>query len=252
MTKLHIITYATHNEGLYDELVNNRYGVKIKVLGWGDKWISFMEKVRICNEYVRKLDDNDIVMILDGFDTKVNKEVNKDDIIKFMENSGKKVIFSKNIENHMMGLERVVFDYCIDKYIANCGMYMGYVKYLNEVLDETLSMKCGDDQVNVNKLCGNFSFIGIDIKNEIFENLSSMSKHSNAMFVQYPGTISMNRVIRAIKEYTQFFINYLVILNIMIIIYLMKNKKRMGICVIIILNILLYTIMDTSCINCSN
>ena len=77
MTKLHIITYATHNEGLYDELVNNRYGVEIKVLGWGDKWISFMEKVRICNEYVRKLDDDDIVMILDGFDTKVNKKVNE-------------------------------------------------------------------------------------------------------------------------------------------------------------------------------
>ena len=173
-------------------------------------------------------------------------------IIKYMEDSEEKVIFSRNIDNHMMGLERVVFDYCVDKYIANCGMYMGYVKYLNEVLDETLSMKCGDDQVNVNKLCGNFSFIGIDIENKIFENLSSMNKSSNAMFVQYPGTITINRVIRAIKEYTQFFINYLVILNIMIIIYLMKNKKRMGICVIIVLNILLYTIMDTSCINCSN
>lgn len=246
---LHIITYATHSEGLYDKLINNEYNVKIKVLGWGDKWISFMEKVRICNEYIRTLKETDIVIVLDGFDTKINKKVDEEQIIKFLKNSKKKVIFSKNIKNHMMGLEKCVFDFCIDKYIANCGMYIGYASYLNKVLDKTLKMKCRDDQVNVNKLCSHFTFIGIDINNEIFENMTDKNKNSNAIFVQYPGTITFNRVKRGILEYSQFFINYLLIINVILFAYLTKYRKKITFTILIILNILLFIHMDKSCLD---
>tara|TARA_Y100001980_G_C14553148_1_gene338128 strand:- start:788 stop:1534 length:747 start_codon:yes stop_codon:yes gene_type:complete len=245
---LHIITYATHSEGLYDELVNNKFGIKIKVLGWGEKWKGFMEKVKVCNEYIRELNKNDVVVVLDGFDTKINRD-GIDEIIPFMKDSGKRVIFSKNIENHMMGLEKVVFDYCIDKYIANCGMYMGFAKYLNIVLDKTLQLKCKDDQVNVNKLCNSFDFIGIDTTNTIFENLTNQNKTSNAVFVQYPGTITFNRSIRAIKEYTQFFINYLLILNIILLVYFTKYKKKISFIILILFNIILFCYIDKSCIH---
>tara|TARA_Y100000389_G_scaffold45982_1_gene40857 strand:- start:3381 stop:4121 length:741 start_codon:yes stop_codon:yes gene_type:complete len=244
---LHIITYATHSEGLYDKLIYNEFNIKIKVLGWGDKWKGFMEKVRICNEYIRKLDDDDIVVILDGFDTLINRN-GIDGIYEFMENSDKKVIFSKNIENHMMGLERCVFNYCVGKYIANCGMYMGYAKYLNIVLDETLKMKCKDDQVNVNRMCKNFNFVGIDIDNIIFENLSNKSKQSKAVFIQYPGTITFNRTIRAVKEYTQFFINYLIIINIILVLYFVRFKKKISFIILLIFNLILFSYIDTSCI----
>lgn len=244
---LHIITYATHSEGLFDDLINNKFGVKIKVLGWGEKWKGFMEKVRVCNQYIKQLNDNDIVIVLDGFDTKINRD-GIDEIIPFMKNNDKKVIFSKNIENHMMGLERVVFDYCINKYIANCGMYMGYPKYLSLVLDQTLTMKCKDDQVNVNKLCSSFDFIGIDINNTIFENLYNKNKSSNAVFIQYPGTITFNRSIRAVKEYTQFFINYLLILNIILLVYFTKYKKKISFIILILFNIILYCYIDKSCL----
>jgi hypothetical protein len=244
---LHIITYATHSEGLFNDLINNEFGVKIKILGWGDKWKGFMEKVRVCNDYIKSLNDNDIVIVLDGFDTLINRD-GIDEIIPFMKDSDKKVIFSKNIENHMMGLEKVVFNYCIDKYIANCGMYMGYAKYLNIVLDETLKMKCKDDQVNVNKLCNSFSFIGIDTTNIIFENLINSNKQSKSVFIQYPGTITFNRSIRAVKEYTQFFINYLLIINIILFIYFTKYKKKISFVILIIFNIFLYSYVDKSCL----
>ena len=32
MNKIHYITIATHSEGLYEQLINNKYNVKIKVL----------------------------------------------------------------------------------------------------------------------------------------------------------------------------------------------------------------------------
>ena len=62
-----LLLQSTHSEGLYEELVNNKFGIKIKVLDWGEKWKGFMEKVRVCNEYIRKLNKNDIVVVLDGF-----------------------------------------------------------------------------------------------------------------------------------------------------------------------------------------
>ena len=104
-------------------------------------------------------------------------------------------------------------------------------------------------EVNVNKLCSSFDFIGIDINNTIFENLSNKNKSSNAVFIQYPGTITLNRSIRAVKEYTQFFINYLLILNIILLVYFTKYKKKISFIILILFNIILYCYIDKSCIN---
>ena len=38
---IHIITYATHNEGLFDTLINNEYNIDITVLGFGNEWGGF-------------------------------------------------------------------------------------------------------------------------------------------------------------------------------------------------------------------
>ena len=32
---IRVITYATHSSGNFDNLINNKYGIKIKVLGMG-------------------------------------------------------------------------------------------------------------------------------------------------------------------------------------------------------------------------
>ena len=35
---IYVVTYATHSFGNYKEMINNKYGIKFKVLGWGEKW----------------------------------------------------------------------------------------------------------------------------------------------------------------------------------------------------------------------
>ena len=47
--KIHYITYATHSMGMFENLVNNKYNIEIKVLGWGTKWNGFLDKVK--NDY---------------------------------------------------------------------------------------------------------------------------------------------------------------------------------------------------------
>ena len=41
---IQVVTYATHSQGMFDELMNNQYGVDVKVLGWGEKWNGFKDK----------------------------------------------------------------------------------------------------------------------------------------------------------------------------------------------------------------
>lgn len=242
---LHIITYATHSEGLYNKLIYNKFNINIKVLGWDDEWVDFMQKIREVIKYLEKLDDNDVVVFLDGFDTLINRD-GIDEIIPFLKNSNKKVIFSSHPT--VFGLEKIVFDKCVSNYIANTGLYMGYAKYILILLKSTQLCNCKDDQVNVNRMCKNFNFVGIDIDNIIFENLSNKSKQSKAVFIQYPGTITFNRTIRGVKEYTQFFINYLIIINIILVLYFVRFKKKISFIILLLFNLILFSYIDTSCI----
>jgi hypothetical protein len=60
---------------MFEELVNNEFGVPIKVLGWGTKWNGFSDKSKGLVEHLKtKNDDDDIVVFVDGFDSKVNRK----------------------------------------------------------------------------------------------------------------------------------------------------------------------------------
>ena len=39
---LEIVTYANKSSGMFEELVNNEHGVKVKVLGMGKKWNGYI------------------------------------------------------------------------------------------------------------------------------------------------------------------------------------------------------------------
>ena len=39
-----VVTYANKSFGMFEELVNNDHGVKVKVLGMGKKWNGYIDK----------------------------------------------------------------------------------------------------------------------------------------------------------------------------------------------------------------
>ena len=125
---------------------------------------------------------------------------------------------------------------------------MGYPKYLSLVLDQTLTMKCKDDQVNVNKLCSSFDFIGIDTNNTIFENITNKNKTSNLYSFNILVLSPLIDPYVFVKEYTQFFLNYLLILNIILLVYFTKYKKKISFIILILFNIILYCYIDKSCL----
>ena len=224
MTKIHYITVATHNEGLYEQLINNKYNVKIKVLGYGKKWTGFKMKFELLNEYLKKLPEDDIVVYLDGFDTKLvsNPHNLKKDFLNF----NTKILFSKD-EKLIGPLTNFIFKNCYDKYVANMGLFMGYVKFVKNIVKDLLIEKCKDDQVIVNnKLCSKYrKFIKIDIHNKIFQNNNYYNnKKTNAYFFQYSANLDFKRVYRSIFEYAQFLIIIYILLYLILSTILYRYK----------------------------
>ena len=173
---IEVVTYANKKAGMFDELINNEYGVPIKVLGWGTTWNGLMDKFYGLYDYLQTKNDNDIVVFLDAFDTKINK--NTTDLKLLFESFNCKVLFSAdNI------LPTSWATTCVDGHVANTGMYMGYVNFLKILLKDTFNKKCTNDQRNMNKICKKYDFIKVDTENKIFQNFNIFEKNQLGCYV---------------------------------------------------------------------
>ena len=70
MTDIIAVTYATHEQGFMKELMGSyeRHGLKHMVLGLGDEWKGFGQKMEKVLGYVKTLDPITIVVLHDAFD----------------------------------------------------------------------------------------------------------------------------------------------------------------------------------------
>lgn len=241
-----IITYANKSHGMFEELINNTYNVPITVLGMGTKWNGFSDKYKGVLEHLKTKQDGDIIIFVDGFDTKINQDPN--DVVNIFKQYNCKVLISKDPEIVGSFLTRRIFGSCKGKNVGNSGLYMGYVKYLKVLIGDALSSKCKDDQVNLNRLCGIHEFIKIDESERIFQNLSPSrsNEDSTALFVSYPGTIGAERYTRAAYEYYQFFFKYIIALLLILLYFLPKYKKH--IFGIQLFCFVLFLLSDRSCL----
>jgi len=218
-----IITYATHSFGTFDKLVESVPG--IIVLGWGTKWSGFMGKVKSVLDYLNTLPDDEVVMIIDGFDTIIKKDLK--DVEKIFKSMNCKILLSKHT-GVIRYISKKVFKEC-NKVTANAGLYMGYCKPVKYMLIEALKSGQDDDQRAMNMVCSKLndsSFIKIDTDYVIFENCFNNRKcikNSQAYIVGTPGEISQSRYSRAIKEYGKYFIPELLLI-ILIIVYILMKK----------------------------
>lgn len=221
-----IVTYANKSQGMFEDLVNNEFGIPIKVLGWGTKWNGFTDKYKGMSEYLETKRDEDIVIFLDGFDTKINKDPRG--VVELFEKYDCKVLVSRDPE--LMGgpMSRTIFGTCRGNSIANSGMYMGYVKELKQFINEALKLKCKDDQRNLNTVCRESEYIKVDKSETIFKNVNQFQsdKSADAIFLSYPGTVSTERYLRGFFEYTQFVYVYILCLLVSSLAFYPKYKNQ--------------------------
>lgn len=243
-----IVTYANKSQGLFEELIHNEYDVPVRVLGWGTKWNGFLDKYKGMVEYLKDKDDDDIVVFLDGFDTRINKDPK--DIEQIFKSFECGMLVSKDPEPLGGYVSRKVFETCVDKNIANSGLYMGYAKNVKLVLQDALGMQCEDDQRNLNQLCKKYDFIKVDDEQVIFENIAPLNKwkNSDAIFVSYPASINFQRVTRSLQEYSQFF-KWQFIISMVALLLLLPTTYKWLPAYLSVVGVLFYTLMaDKSCV----
>ena len=242
MALVHVITYATKSFGMFEDLIHNDFGIDVKVLGMGEKWTGFKGKLMAIRDYIKELPLDDIVIILDGFDTKVNGTL--DEAIKRFKSLHKNIVMSQGyITDWRYTFIKHIFGNCNSSgTTANAGLYMGYVKYVQQLLDDASRFDCQDDQRSFNTLCSKHE-IYVDTDKLIFHN-NPPSNSSSAIFIGFPGTLNPSRILRMFKEYTQFFrIELLLVLSGLLI--FMKDKVVLPVTIVLLI---VWLYCDFSCI----
>ena len=227
---IHVLTYATHSQGMLDKLIKNSYDINVKVLGWNSKWNGLRDKPLGVLKELEKLNDNDIVVFLDGFDSVIKKPL-CEALLYFEEikktNPKMRVLLSKeqcyNKQNNIF--LRLFFRYtqnriykCNNNVIVNSGLYMGHVKELKILLnDHKFNNNKNIDQILLNKIYWKYDFVEVDINNIIFYNCAAyMNDDSKSCFTQYPGIFSFNRIKRAIlMDYNHCFKKEIAVMKIL-------------------------------------
>ena len=229
--KTHIITYATHSEGKFEELINNQLGIKIKVLGWGEKWNGLMSKILKMYEYIQTLPEDDMIIFVDGFDVVITKPINI--ILQRFNKLNTDILVSKGVD--FFGLEFTIFGTCNSNYYANSGMYMGCNKHIKPVLKYMIDYdnlnNINEDQLCFNKACPHFN-IKVDVDKTVFHNVEYIDRilvnNIDSCFISTPGEITWTRLKRVPSEYgihiLKIVFTIIIILTIIYLIYQLFNR----------------------------
>jgi len=202
-----VVTYATHSYGKFDALVNNSHGVHVEVIGWGNKWLGYINKARCIYDYIQVLPDDEILVCVDGFDSEIVRSI--DGLEDTFKSLNCKVLISKDPKTGGEFTTTRIFGTCYDNQTANAGLYMGEVRFLKIFLKSVISEGGQDDQRNFNTLCSHYDWIKVDSDNKIFYNVNVLKNDHTPVgvyFVSYPATPSFQRNIRALKDYHIYFI----------------------------------------------
>lgn len=175
INNLHIITIATEPKYYFDYLKQSceKNGKNLEVLGFGEEWKGFLWRFLLILDYIKKLKPDDIVCFVDGYDVICVRDLSelKDEFLKIRRREKCKIIVGMEIHLDKGIIPSLVFGKCKGLSI-NAGTYIGYVKDINEVLNNTYKLNPdikADDQLLITKYCNNTeNDIYIDKNNEFF------------------------------------------------------------------------------------
>ena len=203
---MRIVTYATHEFGMFRQLVENPFGAVVDVIGMGTPWTGFVGKTKAILEFCRGLPEDEVVTYLDGFDSLIVKDPAP---VEALFRAMPKCRVLASTDPQSMGfLTKRIFHTCGDG-IANAGMYMGYAGSLVRMLEVFLLNTSGDDQRDMNIFClANPGSVTLDTDRVIFRNFGPIRLRTTTrqeFFQSFPGTLSLNRMQRFPKEYWSYF-----------------------------------------------
>jgi hypothetical protein len=204
----HVITVANKSDGYYEILKESciRNGCTLTTLGFGEKWGGFVWRLTLIQEYLKSLDQSDIVIIIDGFDVIMTEHI--DTFIRKYNEFGKSIIIGISDLNLLTKyMFKRIFKsvlYENNQYTICAGMYVGRAHDLlimYDLIDQYLGFKnYNDDQVLLCKFLNSTNReiqdfrkykIGFDTQATLFNNtarkssISSIFKYTDNINLSY-------------------------------------------------------------------
>ena len=170
---VHIVTVANKSDGYYEILKESciRNGCELTTLGFGEKWGGFVWRLELIQEYLKSINPDDIVIIIDGFDVVMTEHI---DVFMYKYNKINKsiVIGISNLNPFTSYICKRVFKivkYNQKQYFICAGMYVGRADDLStmyNLINQYLGFKnYNDDQVLLSKFLNSSNPIIIDFVN---------------------------------------------------------------------------------------
>lgn len=187
-----LIIVATHYSGYMKilEYTCKKNNIKFVIIKpYLEKKFEYIDTLYYINEYIKKLDNDEIIIKMDAFDTFICGNYNE--ILNKYKTSNKKFLVSSHnyCNRYMMQLLfNVVFKNNLqNKELLNAGMFISKVLYAKEVLNMCLKMNITDDQIALIKAYKERpDLIQLDVDRLLFANLQQCT-------FMYPMTIFLDK-----------------------------------------------------------
>jgi hypothetical protein len=181
MSKLTIVTVATHNEGYLPVLEHQlkKTNINYKILGYGQKWNGWMWRTTLLIDYLKTHKPDDVVMVIDGYD--VLLVGNEKDIMDKYKSFKTDIVFGVHFTKSQQysAIVRYIthpigksYFNTTDEHMKNGGSFMGKAKSLINMYERIIeySKKTGitDDQTALNNIFLNDIDHKLDVCSEIF------------------------------------------------------------------------------------
>jgi len=180
-----VFAFATNKEGYYDLFMESckRYEIDPVILGWGEKWIGFGEKMMRIRKNISALPDDEIVISVDPFDViflcgleEIENKFKKLNV-PFLCGALNLGFFNAAVYNHEFNKTNKKIPRKPTKYnFLNTGTWISRASYARFIIDELVEkyymIETSMDQQLLTGIYINKSYgIDIDWKCEIFHNL---------------------------------------------------------------------------------
>jgi len=251
--RAYLYIYVTHDDRFFRSLIDSceKIGIKPVVKGIGDKWINYREAHRSLLQFLETLNDDDIVINVDGFDSIVVCPM--DEIINRFMKMNCKALFASTANCDSIIQKYVQWKmgfYGDDK--VNTGMFMGYVSKMKEIIRNILNSDNTNDQITANEIVRDDPDILIDNDCNIFCNIASIKqvkvengilkyKGTTPCILSAPACVNLNPLLKnldihtsdkltcdyttRLKEYINYFILEIIVL-LFVFYMLLLNMKR--------------------------
>jgi hypothetical protein len=198
MTKLYIVTVATEIKYYMKYLMESVKinGGELIILGLNEKWQGFNWRNKLIFEYISKLDDDNIICFVDGYDVLCVKKLSSltDEFYNIKKRENCKMIVGYenklNIYNWLGGI------FMFNGSPLNAGTYISTVKDLKTIISKILEnnkLNSLDDQILLIEFNDKYpNDIYIDSKSELFLTLVDACKQINVNDIYVENKIIYN------------------------------------------------------------